>query len=614
MSRKNPYIRDTKPAQPANTANSAAPADTAREAPSRAARMQTLIDNAGLDLRTPSMRQAEQYRTDLKNYSTPERAAATHAMDFNGTSVNALSFTENTGFPGFPTLALLAQLPEYRAMHERLADECIRCWGKVNSSGHAEPDKLAAIMDELKRIDMPAIVRQAVIHDQAFGRAHVYTKLKGDEPYGETPLVLSPNTVRKGSFEGLRVVEAYWVTPNNYNSIDPTAADFYKPSSWWMIGKQVHATRLQTLVSRPVADMLKPTYSFAGVSMTQLAMPYVDNWLRTRQSVSDTVKQFSVSGVKTDLQQSLLPGASQDLAMRAQLINLYRDNRNVLFLDMATEEFFQINTPLSGLAELQAQAQEQMSAVSHIPLIVLLGITPTGLNASSEGELRVFYDYVRGYQQNVLTSLMLNTLKVAQLSLFGEIDPAIGWEWAPLLELTAAEQADVQAKNADTDTKYIEAGVVRADQVTKRLDADPHSLYTGLLENDSIEDVPDDDIAGITQKILDMDPNGPQPDGASAEGITQSPVGGAPEDTTGAQPTTEPIAQPGVTANTGAMNATMQGVENGIEGTGQKANPTTTDPTESADPGTLQAQSAESDSDYASKLRMVDRSKIQGRT
>lgn len=604
MSRKNPYMRNTKAAQSAKTASAAAPADAAHDAPSRAARMQSLIDSAGLDMRTPSMQQAERYRTDPKNYSSPERAAATHAMDFNGTSVNALSFTENTGFPGFPTLALLAQLPEYRAMHERLADECIRCWGKVNSSGHAEPDKLSAIMDELKRIDMPAIVRQAVIHDQAFGRAHVYAKLKGDEPYGDTPLVLRPNTVRKGAFEGLRVVEAYWVTPNNYNSIDPTAADFYKPSSWWMIGKHVHATRLQTIVSRPVADMLKPTYSFAGVSMTQLAMPYVDNWLRTRQSVSDTVKQFSVSGVKTDLQQSLLPGASQDLAMRAQLINLYRDNRNVLFLDMATEEFFQINTPLSGLAELQAQAQEQMSAVSHIPLIVLLGITPTGLNASSEGELRVFYDYVRGYQQNVLTSLMRNTIKLAQLSLFGEIDPSIGWEWAPLLELTAAEQAEVQAKNADTDTKYIEANVIRADQVAKRLDADPHSLYTGLLENDSIENVPDDDIAGITQKILEMDPNGPA---AGGEAVNQSPAGGAPEDTTGAQPTTEPITQPGVT---GTNNATMQGVENGIAGTGEEANPATTDPTESADPGTLQAQPAESDSDYASKLRMVDRSEV----
>ncbi|MGJ8500946.1 anti-CBASS protein Acb1 family protein, partial [Glaesserella parasuis] len=126
----------------------------------------------------------------------------------------------------------------------------------------------------------------------------------------DTPLVLRPGTVRQGSFEAVRVVEPYWVTPNNYNSIDPTAADFYKPSTWWMLGTEVHASRLQTMISRPVPDMLKPTYSFRGISLTQLAMPYVDNWLRTQQSVSDTVKQFSITGVKTDLQQYLQPGGA----------------------------------------------------------------------------------------------------------------------------------------------------------------------------------------------------------------------------------------------------------------------------------------------------------------
>ncbi len=30
------------------------------------------------------------------------------------------------------------------------------------------------------------------------------------------------------SFLGLKEIEAYWCTPNNYNSIDPTEDDFYK--------------------------------------------------------------------------------------------------------------------------------------------------------------------------------------------------------------------------------------------------------------------------------------------------------------------------------------------------------------------------------------------------
>lgn len=490
--------RRARPAQPAANV----PSTAIIPRPNYAAAMMY----APAPLPAPSMAAATRVNVgDLPQKTSHERKAAEMAMDFNGTSLNALSFVQSTSFPGFPTLALLAQLPEYRTMHETLADECVRMWGKICSTGTSDPTRIAAITAEIKKHDVRAVVRQSVIHDQAFGRSHVYFKLRGDEKGRDLPLVMKPYAVRKGSFQGLRNVEAYWVTPNFYNSIDPTAADFYKPSSWWMIGVETHATRLQTIMSRPVPDMLKPTYSFAGVSMTQLAMPYVDNWLRTRQSVSDTVKQFSVSGIKTDLAQSLLPGASTDLANRAMLLNAYRDNRNILFLDEATEDFFQVNTPLSGLDALQAQAQEQMAAVSHIPLIKLLGITPTGLNASSEGEIRVFYDYVRGYQCNVLQPLMDNVLRVIQLSLDGEIDENLHWEWEPLLELTALEMADKRAKDADTDSKYMENGVVTPEQVAEKLNADPHSGYSGVIQDGStLEETPDEDIAQITQHILEL--------------------------------------------------------------------------------------------------------------
>jgi uncharacterized protein len=484
----------------------------------RAQALQSVLDSVTVDTRTPSQRAAEAYRVEPTRYSTAERNAAEHAMDFNGTATNALSFVENTGFPGFPTLALLGQLAEYRSMHETLADECVRMWGKVITSGNAPTEKLADLEEELKRLDIRAAVRELVVQEQAYGRSHAFLKFKGDEGVRELPITAAPYSVPLDSFEGVRPIEAYWVTPNNYNSIDPTAKDFYKPSTWWALGVETHATRMPTIISRPVGDMLKPSYSFAGVSMTQLAMPYVDNWLRTRQSVSDTVKQFSVSGVRMDLAQALLPGGATDLERRAQLINAYRDNRNILFLDLATEEFFQVNTPLSGLDALQAQAQEQMSAVSHIPLIKLLGITPTGLNVTAEGEIRVFYDYVKGYQCNVLMTLMQTILKFVQLSKFGELDPSIGWEWNPLLEMTPKEEGELRKWTQEMDVGYVEAGIVSPQQVAARLNSDPKSPYAGLLADtsDSIEPA-DDDIAGITDMITNIGNENEAP-GAGEEG------------------------------------------------------------------------------------------------
>lgn len=527
--------------QPPSRRQSAAPAPVYGSTPfmehdtrTRQTALASALLAAPQDGRTPSVKLATAHRVEEKNYNPRERDAAEHAMDWLGQTRNALSFVEDAGFPGFPVLALLGQLAEYRTMHETLAEECVRCWGLVTSAGEADDDKVQQITAELGRLNVRAAVKLMVTHDQAFGGAHAYIKIKDDDEQRELPLLLKPYSVPIGAFQGLRVVEPYWVTPNDYNSIDPTKENFYKPSSWWLLGTMTHATRLFTLVSRPVADMLKPTYSFRGISMTQLAIPYVDNWLRTRQSVSDTVKQFSVSGVLTDLQQSLLPGAGTTLDYRAQLLNLYRDNRNLLLLDKATEEFFQINTPLSGLDALQAQAQEQMAAVSHTPLVKLLGITPSGLNASSEGELRVWYDYVHGYQEDSLTPLMIVVLKLIQLSLFGAVDEGVSWEWTELHEATEVEKSAIDKDQMETDRGYIEAGVVTPAQVAQRLSADPSSPYSGIAEGD-IDAIPDDDIDSITEAILGIQAPVPEGPAASVAPATTPPTLGTAGLPAGAQ-------------------------------------------------------------------------------
>lgn len=456
-----------------------------------------------------SLSLARAHAVESAHYTSTERGAAKldYAMDFYGAfgssnARDALSFVDATAWPGFQTLALLAQLPEYRAMHETLADEAVRTWGRITSTSKDDSaaDNIMQLTQALERLNVRSLIRTAVIHDQAYGGAHIFPRLKlgeADVP-ADSPLLMSPTFVAKGCLEAFSNVEPYWVTPKTYNSTDPTRKDFYKPQEWLLVSTTVHASRLWTLISRPVGDMLKAAYSFRGVSVSQLAIPYVDNWLRTRQSVSDTVKQFSITYFKTDMAQMLAPGAASSLNDRIMLFNLYRDNRNAGVVDMTTEDIAQINTPLSGLDALQAQSQEQMSAVSHIPLVKLLGITPAGLNANSDGEIRVWYDYVAGYQAHNLSPLMKWIIDLVQLSEFGQIDPGLSWEWHPLYELTALEEADMRDKQSQTDERYIGLGVVSPEMVQQRLEADPTSGYAGILaERDEL-----DEIADLAEKVM----------------------------------------------------------------------------------------------------------------
>lgn len=482
-----------------------------------------------------SLSLATAVEVDRNQYSKSEQEAATavHAMDY-GLSAgrnarDALSFVEATSWPGFPTLGLLAQLPEYRTMHETPADECVRTWGKVTSTSEddAAADKVKRLTQKLEQYGVRRLIRTAVVHDQAYGGAHIFPHLKmdGSTVPADAPLLLEPSFVKPGCLTGFTAIEPMWLTPNAYNATDPTLPNFYKPDSWIASsGRKIHCSRVFTIIGRPVGDILKAAYSFRGVSISQLAMPYVDNWLRTRQSVSDTVKQFSITNLATDLAQLLAPGGAQSLDMRVQLFNLNRDNRNVGVVDKETEEIQQVNTPLSGLDALQAQSQEQMSAVSHIPLVKLLGITPAGLNANSDGEIRVWYDFVAGYQAHNLSPLMEWILDLIQLSEYGQIDPGLSWDWNPLYELDDKELAEVRYKNAETDRVLTEIGAIDAPMVQQRLAGDPTSGYAGPLgDRDELDDVEDiaqqmmtEALAPQPQQEPTNDPDADQPDPEAA--------------------------------------------------------------------------------------------------
>lgn len=437
----------------------------------------------------------------------PGVTAPVMAMDYSPYSFASQTYTGG-GFPGFVYLAQLATRSEFRSMASAYSTELTREWIKLTSKqddGSSGSSKIKLIDAELTRLGVRDVFQKGAEHDCLFGRAQFYIGIRGADP--AKPLILDPRTVKKGSLDSIIPIESIWTTPADYDANDPTAPSFYRPSRWYMLGKTVHATRLMTVVTRPLPDLLKPAYNFAGISLSQLAEPYVDNWLRTRQSVSDLINNFSITVLATSMDQVLQgndDGAS--VIKRAELFTAMRSNRGLMLLDKEREEIQQVNTPLSGLHELQAQSQEQMCAVSRTPAIILTGISPSGLNASSEGEIKVYYDWIAA-QQNAFWRTPLETIiKVIQLSLFGEIDPDIGFDFVPLYQMTPEEIAAIRKSNMETDTGYINAGVLDPSEPRERLARDPDSGYMGLdLSAEIVQPNEPDPFADPTPPAQDAD-------------------------------------------------------------------------------------------------------------
>ena len=448
----------------------------------------------------------------------PEKQPASYSLDFpslpDGVKPNGIAMDSSplgnfgadcffgTGFIGYPRLAELAQISEYRSVSETTANEMTRQWIEIKSVGEEDnSDLIKQIKECYERLNVRDAFRKAIETDGLFGRGQILVQIKDHDGKLANPLLLTEKTIAKGSLKALVNIEPMWTTPAPYNAIDPTQPDFYKPKAWYVMAQEIHASRLFTLISRPVPDMLKPAYNFGGVSMTQLMIPYVKRWLRTVDSVSDLLHSFSLSGIKTDMS-AILSGSDDgdtNIMLRAELYNRFRDNRGLMLLSKDDEEFFQFNTPLSGLDALLAQSQEQMAAPSHTPLVKLLGITPSGLNASTEGEIAVYYDHIRAMQENLLRDPLDKLLKLVQLHLFGKVNDNITFDFVPLQQMSGTELSTIRKSDTDRDVAYIQAGVVSAEEVRGRLASEPDSGYNGI----DVEDVPEMPDDGFSDGLND---------------------------------------------------------------------------------------------------------------
>lgn len=423
----------------------------------------------------------------------PKGSKAAVAMD----SCNGIAPYANSdpsfygGFIGYPILTIMAQSGDYRNVPETNALEMTREWGKVKVKGDGrdvDSDKVQLITEEMERLDVRNLMRKHIENEGIFGMSHLLVKIKDQDDKTDLPLIY--DNVKKGSLEGFILIEPIHSTPAAFNASNPLAFDFYKVNNWFVQGVNVHQDRLLTLVMRPVPDLLKPAYNFGGTSLIQTMRPYVERFQRDTDSISDLISKFSLTALKTDMQNILSggdDGASQ-LLYRAQMLGQFRDNLNMLLMDQEGEELVQLNTPLTGLVDLWAKSQELMAMPSHTPLVKLTGITPSGLNASSDGEIRVYNDWIASLQYAFALPQVMKIIRLIQMSLFGEIDDNIVFEFNSLKQLDDNEQADVNVKKSQAASALIESGVISQEEERTRLSQDESSGY-GFINPNQVPEI-----------------------------------------------------------------------------------------------------------------------------
>lgn len=375
-------------------------------------------------------------------------------------AINAANINVDAAFfIGYPALATLAQRVEYYNMAQVISEEVVRNWIQVKSK-----DDNAEVVKEMEELlvkyDIKRLIQKAVMQECEFGVAHIYIDIgeEGDEL--ANPLVLDNRVVNQDTPLSFRTVDPTWIYPAMYNATNPLASDFYKPQRWFVMGQTVHETRFIDVVTRPVPDILKPSYNFGGVSLFQFMMPYVDDWVAMKRNVVAIVKTLRMRALKTDMEARLQEPGEFD--KRIKMFTNYQDNKGIWALD-TQEDLVQQQTSLSDLSSLLSSFQEQLCMPARTTNLKYLGSAPAGLNASGDAEIETWHETVSGIQEQFKPAIM-SMMKLIMLAEFGEIHDDIYFDFKPLDEITEKEQAEINEIKVRTITGATDAQLFSTEQ------------------------------------------------------------------------------------------------------------------------------------------------------
>lgn len=174
--------------------------------------------------------------------------------------------------------------------------------------------------------------------------------------------------------------------------------------------------------------------------------------------------------------------ADKTLMKRLNFANLSKGVTNMMVLDKE-EEYEKLSTVITGISDLIDRFMLSVSAVTGIPITLLFGRSPAGLNATGDSDVRNFYDMVKQLQETklkpVLEKLIFYIFK-SEYGPTGGVEPE-NWsiQFTPLWQNTEEQEAIMRRTVAETDAIYLDRGVLDPTEVaTSRFGGDRWSMNT----------------------------------------------------------------------------------------------------------------------------------------
>lgn len=124
-----------------------------------------------------------------------------------------------------------------------------------------------------------------------------------------------------------------------------------------------------------------------------------------------------------------------------------------IVLDAEKEKYDRVAVQFSGVADVADRVFQHVAAAAEMPMTVLFGVSPAGLNATGESDLRNFYDRVAEDRTDQIDPKRAWLLRTIATSL-GFEDVEVEIKPGALWQMTDTEKAALRLSTAQSDLVY----------------------------------------------------------------------------------------------------------------------------------------------------------------
>jgi uncharacterized protein len=276
--------------------------------------------------------------------------------------------------------------------------------------------------------------------------------------------------------EGMEVLDRWQIAPviNEENLYDYSKATYYQIISGDLIRQPqlsyIHKDRILRFDNDWLPYRIRQRNYGWGMSSLQTVYDSFRHYWTGLNSTSTLLSEFDIFVHKIKgLSQMLAAGKEKDVRDRLVLNDMSKSVYRGYAIDAEREELDFISRNFGGIGEILEKMRIDIIGASKIPHTLLFGESPSGLGSTGRSEERDFAKMLGDYQQSVFHRPLKQLMEYIMLSRTGPTKGKVPESWRikfnDLFELNEREKADVRARVAAVDGRYIQLGVLHPQEV-----------------------------------------------------------------------------------------------------------------------------------------------------